>query len=239
MGRAGKWIAFSPFLLLTAKRGSVTRFLTLGGEFGFRCLLCGCVIAKGGRGWLAKVLKRECLEKKKKKSEAFKWLAGGPGKPARWPMHWCLQQAGGCQIPGAFSPSAVFQGTQKAFENALIHSETTPDILSVAGRKGRDLAPGTDPKQLLSELSLLHAACTVLSVSEEQGEGEGCRSSQLPRFLSLFLSSFLSLSLCLFLFSFQSLFPIGTKIMSCLWATYMVYNLHPINRSPLLTYVYI
>lgn len=140
-------------------------------------------------------------------------LPGGPCTGA------CSRQEG-ARYQG---PSALLQcfkvfrsGTQKAFENALIHSETTPDILSVAGRKGRDLAPRADPKQLLSELSLLHAACTVLSVSEEPGEGEGCRSSQLPRFLSLFLSSFLSLSLCLFLFSFQSLFPIGTKIMSCL-----------------------
>lgn len=135
-------------------------------------------------------------------------LPGGPCTGA------CSRQEG-ARYQG---PSALLQcfkvfrsGTQKAFENALIHSETTPDILSVAGRKGRDLAPRADPKQLLSELSLLHAAFTVLSVSEEQGEGEGCRSSQLPRFslsFSLPFSPFLSVS---FFFPFSPFSPLAPK----------------------------
>lgn len=106
MGRAGKWIAFSPFLLLTAKRGSVTRFLTLGGEFGFRCLLCGCVIAKGGRGWLAKVLKRECLEKKKKNLKHSSDLLGDQESLPGGPCTGACSRQEGTRYQG---PSALLQ----------------------------------------------------------------------------------------------------------------------------------
>lgn len=66
----------------------------------------------------------------------------------------------------------------------------------------------------------------------------GCRGGQklTASSLSLCVPFSLSLpSLCLLFSPFPSLFPVGSKIMSCLWVTFMVYNLQPINRWLLLT----
>lgn len=202
MGRAGKWIAFSPFLLLTAKRGSVTRFLTLGGEFGFRCLLCGCVIAKGGRGWLAKVLKRECLEKKKKKIWSIQVTCWGTRKACQ--VAHALVPAAGRRVPDT-------RGLQP-FCSVSRHSEglwKCPDSFRnnlryfVCGRK-KGKRSGSRNWPQAAPLRVVPLACSMHCAVSQWGAGgrgglQKLTTSSFSLSLSLFLSLPFSLSLSFFL----------------------------------------